>query len=216
VKFFNWVGTMWRGRLTFPTPMLFSLGFLLNFLIGGITGVMLASPPIDFHAQDTYFVVAHFHYTIMGGSVFGVFAAIYFWWPKITGYRLRERLGKVVFALLFAGFNLTFLPMHFLGLRGMPRRIVDYLPSDGWTTENVLATMGLALMTLGMLVFLGDVWISRRRRIPAGGDPWGGYALEWVTSSPPPDHNFEELPPIRSERPAFDLRHPQTAIPSDR
>ena len=216
IKFFNWVGTMWRGRLTFPTPMLFALGFLLNFLIGGITGVMLASPPIDFHAQDTYFVVAHFHYTIMGGSVFGVFAAIYFWWPKFTGYRLRERMGTIVFALLFVGFNLTFLPMHFLGLRGMPRRIVDYLPSDGWTTENVLATAGLALMTLGVLVFLGDVWASTRRRVPAGSDPWGGYSLEWATTAPPPDHNFDELPPIRSERPAFDMRHPQTAVPGDR
>jgi cytochrome c oxidase subunit 1 len=216
IKFFNWIGTMWRGRLTFPTPMLFALGFMLNFLVGGITGVIVASPPLDFAAHDTYFVVAHFHYTLMGGSVFAVFAALYFWWPKWTGYRLGERAGKVVFALLFAGFNLTFFPMHVLGLHGMPRRIADYLPSDGWTGANQLATVGAALMALGVVVFLADVWASRRRRDPAGDDPWGGYSLEWATSSPPPEHNFDRIPEIRSERPTYDMHHPKTDRPADR
>jgi len=205
VKFFNWIGTMWRGRLTFPTPMLFCLGFLANFLLGGITGVIVASPPIDFLVHDTYFVVAHFHYTLMGGSVFAVFAAIHFWFPKMTGYRLHEGLGKLSFWLLFVGFNATFLVMHVLGLRGMPRRIADYPEGTGWTGGNVIATVGVAILTLGVLVFLVNLWVSARRRVPAGDDPWGGYSLEWATGSPPPEHNFDRLPPIRSERPAFDL-----------
>jgi cytochrome c oxidase subunit 1 len=216
IKFFNWIGTMWRGRLTFPTPMVFAIGFMLNFLIGGVTGVIVASPPLDFAAQDTYFVVAHFHYTIMGGSVFGVLAALTFWWPKFFGYRLREGLGRVSFALIFLGFNLTFFPMFLLGLEGMPRRVVDYLPSDGWTGANVLATAGSAMLAAGILVLLADLWVSRRSPEPAGDDPWGANSLEWTTSSPPPEHNFERLPRIRSERPAFDLRHPDVAQPVDR
>jgi cytochrome c oxidase subunit 1 len=211
IKFFNWIGTMWRGKLTFPTPMLFAIGFLLNFLLGGITGVIVASPPIDFHVQDTHFVVAHFHYTIMGGSVFAIFAAIHFWWPKITGYRLSEGLGRVTFWLMFAGFNLTFFPLHLLGLQGMPRRVADYLPSDGWTGLNVLATVGSAMVALSVLVFLANMVLARRRRESAGDDPWGANSLEWTTSSPPPEHNFERIPEIRSERPAFDFRHPEFA-----
>jgi cytochrome c oxidase subunit I len=209
IKFFNWIGTMWRGQLTFPTPMLFVLGFLLNFLIGGVTGVMVASPPIDFGAQDTYFVVAHFHYTIMGGSVFGIFAAIYFWWPKWAGHRLGEGLGRVSFVLMFLGFNVTFFSMFFLGLEGMPRRVVDYLPSDGWTGLNVAATIGAAILGLGVMTTVANLWVSRRAE-PAGGDPWEGNSLEWATSSPPPEHNFEALPPIRSERPTWDLRESST------
>ena len=208
IKFFNWIGTMWRGQLTFPAPMLFALGFLLNFLLGGITGVMLASPPIDFHVQDTHFVVAHFHYTIMGGSVFAVFAALYFWWPKITGWMLREGLGKLSFALMFVGFNVAFFPLHILGLQGMPRRVADYLPTDGWTGLNVLSTVGSALLGFSVLVFLWNVWVSRARRQPSGRDPWEANSLEWATNSPPPEHNFARIPPIRSERPAWDLRHP--------
>jgi cytochrome c oxidase subunit 1 len=206
IKFFNWIGTMWRGQLSFPTPMLFAIAFLLNFLIGGVTGVMLASPPIDFGAQDTYFVVAHFHYTIMGGSVFGVFAAIYFWWPKFFGYRLREGLGKLSVALMFVGFNLTFLSMFFLGLQGMPRRVVDYLPSDGWTGPNVAATVGAVILGLGVLVTVFNMIVSRRGAEKAGPDPWEANSLEWATSSPPPEHNFDGLPPIRSERPVWDSR----------
>ncbi len=211
VKFFNWIGTMWGGQLTFPAPMLFAIGFLLNFLIGGITGVMVASPPIDFHVADTYFLIAHFHYTLMGGAVFAIFAAIYFWFPKVFGVRLRDGLGKLTFALLFVGFNMTFWPQFVLGLRGMPRRIVSYSTSLGWTTLNVVSTVGAFLLAIGVLVFLLDLAVSLRRRRPAGGDPWGGYSLEWATTSPPPEHNFERLPRIRSERPTFDLHHPGLA-----
>jgi cytochrome c oxidase subunit 1 len=208
VKFFNWIGTMWRGRLTFPSPMLFALAFMGNFLIGGVTGVMVASPPIDFHVQDTYFVVAHFHYTLMGGSVFAIFAAIAFWFPKVTGYRFHDLPGRLACGLMFVGFNLTFWPMFVLGLRGMPRRIDDYAASTGWGPANLLATGGSLVLAVSVVVFAWALWSSFRRRVPAGDDPWGGYSLEWATTSPPPEHNFERVPPIRSERPAFDLRHP--------
>ena len=207
IKFFNWIGTMWKGKITFATPMLFCLGFLLNFLLGGITGVMLASAPIDFHTQDTYFVVAHMHYVLGGGSLFAIFAGLYYWFPKMTGVRLRERTGKIFFWLLFAGFNLTFFPMHLAGLRGMQRRIADYPANVGWTWLNELATVGSVLMAVAVLVFVWNIVESIRRREPAGDDPWGGYSLEWATSSPPPEHNFTWLPPIRSERPVFDWRH---------
>jgi cytochrome c oxidase subunit I len=205
IKFFNWIGTMWRGRIRFSTPMLFALAFLGNFLLGGITGVMVASPPLDYHFQDTYFVVAHFHDVLMGGSVFAIFAAIAFWFPKVTGLQMREWLGKISVALMFVGFNVAFLPMYTLGLRGMPRRIATYRSDLGWTTPNVVATIGSVILALGILVFLVDLGISLLRRVPAGGDPWGGYSLEWATSSPPPEHNFERLPQIRSERPAYDV-----------
>jgi cytochrome c oxidase subunit I len=205
IKFFNWIGSMWRGRIWFSTPMLFSLAFLGNFLIGGITGVMVASPPLDYHFQDTYFVVAHLHDVLMGGSVFAIFAAIAFWFPKITGVMLREGLGKIAVALMFVGFNVTFTPMYLLGLRGMPRRVATYDPGLGWTTPNIVATVGYVVLTLGVLVFLANILVSLLRRVPAGGDPWGGYSLEWATGSPPPEHNFERLPQIRSERPAYDL-----------
>jgi heme/copper-type cytochrome/quinol oxidase subunit 1 len=168
---------------------------------------MVASPPLDYHFQDTYFVVAHLHSVLMGGSVFAIFAAIAFWFPKITGAMLRESVGKVAVALMFVGFNLTFTPMYLLGLRGMPRRVATYDPGLGWTTPNLVATVGYVVLALGVLVFLGNVVVSLVRRIPAGADPWGGYSLEWATSSPPPEHNFERLPRIRSERPAYDEHH---------
>ncbi|MGZ5128822.1 MAG: cytochrome c oxidase subunit I [Actinomycetota bacterium] len=209
VKFFNWIGTMWGGKIRLATPMLFTIGFLLNFLIGGVTGVLLASAPIDFQVADSYFLVSHFHYTMMGGAVFGIFAAIYFWYPKMTGAMLRESLGRWVFYLLFFGFNLTFWPQFVVGLRGMPRRIVDYATGLGFDTPNLVSTIGAGVMTVAVLLFLADVWISRRRRIPAGDDPWGGSSLGWATTSPPPEHNFVTVPRIRSARPAFDLHHPE-------
>jgi len=211
IKFFNWIGTMWRGSIRFATPMLWSLGFMANFLIGGITGVMIASPPFDYQAQDTYFIVAHMHYVLGGGSLFAIFAGIYFWFPKVTGIRLNERLGKMVFWLELVGFNLTFWPMFVLGLRGMQRRVADYLPNLGpgnsLTTPNLVATIGVYVMAVGVVLFVVNVVQAFRARVPAGDDPWGGYTLEWITSSPPPEHNFHWLPPIRSERPVFDWRH---------
>ena len=209
VKFFNWIGTMWKGQLTFPTPMLFALGFLFNFLIGGITGVMLASPPIDFQARDSYFLVAHLHYVIGGGSLFAIFAAIYFWFPKVFGFMLDDRLGKWTFWLVFVGFNLTFFPMHLLGVMGMVRRIYTYPDLPGWTALNAVATAGAAIQAAGVILFLINVYRSAWLRVPAGDDPWDGNSLEWATSSPPPELNFHRLPPIRSERPAFDLHHPE-------
>jgi cytochrome c oxidase subunit I len=209
VKFFNWIATMWRGRLRFQTPMLFAIGFLFMFLVGGLTGPFLASPAIDYDVTDTYFVVAHFHYVLFGGSVFAAFAGFYFWLPKMTGRMLDERLGVVHFWLVLIGMNLTFFPMHILGLEGMPRRIANYPASQtGWTFLNIIITVGSVIMALGVLVFAWNVIRSvfLGRGAVASADPWGGYSLEWATSSPPPHHNFTSLPPIRSERPVFDAR----------
>jgi len=214
VKFFNWIGTMWKGQLTFPAPMLFTLGFLINFLIGGVTGVMLGSPPIDFQARDSYFLVAHFHYVLGGGSLFAIFAAIYFWFPKMFGFMLNDRLGKWNFWLLFAGFNVTFFPMHFLGVMGMVRRIYTYPDLPGWSTLNSIATAGAALQAVAVIVFIANVYVSSWKRIPAGDNPWDGNTLEWATTSPPPELNFYALPPIRSERPTFDRNHPELAAGS--
>ena len=206
VKFFNWIATMWRGKISLATPMLFCLGFLFMFLVGGVTGVFLASPPIDYHVHDTYYVVAHMHYVLFGGSVFAIFAAFYYWIPKITGKLMDERLGKLHFWLLLIGFNLTFFPMHQLGLNGMPRRIADYSPASGWQGLNLLSTVGAGLLALGIAVWIFNFFKSMRTGTSAGDDPWGGYSLEWATTSPPPHHNFHRLPPIRSERPVFDDR----------
>jgi cytochrome c oxidase subunit I len=206
VKFFNWIGTMWGGRLTFPTPMLFALGFLFTFLLGGLTGVMLASAPIDFHVHDSYFVVAHMHYVLFGGSVFALYAGIYYWWPKVTGRVLDERWGKVHFWMTLVGFHLTFFVQHILGLEGMPRRVADYLDSDGFTGLNQVSSIGAFLLAASTLPFLWNAVQTLRGRLGtvAGDDPWGGHTLEWTTSSPPPAENFAgPLPPI----PAWDLRH---------
>ena len=211
VKMFNWMATMWRGSIVFATPMLFALGFLSMFLIGGISGVMLSAPPLDFHLQDTYFVVAHLHYVFFGGSVFGVFAATYYWFPKMTGRRLNERLGKVHFWMHFIGFNLAFFPMHELGIQGMPRRIADYSPDAGWTLWNLASTGGAFLIAASILPFLVNVVATFINGEKVGDDPWEGNTLEWATSSPPPPYNFDKLPPIRSERPVFDLRHKHDA-----
>jgi len=209
VKFFNWVGTMWQGSITFETPMLFTLGFLITFLFGGLTGVMLASPPLDFQVSDTFFVVAHFHYTVFGTVVFMMFAGFYFWWPKMTGKMLDERIGKIHFWLLFWGFQITFLVQHWLGTQGMPRRYADYLPDEGFTLLNQVSSFGALILGISTLFFLYNVYKTWRFAPQVTvDDPWGwGASLEWATSCPPPRHNFVSLPPIRSERPAFDLYH---------
>jgi cytochrome c oxidase subunit 1 len=212
VKFFNWIGTMWRGSVTFETPMLWAVGFLVTFLFGGLTGVVLAMPPLDFQVSDSYFVVGHFHYVVFGTVVFAMFAGFYFWWPKMTGRMLDERLGKIHFWMLFIGFHTTFLVQHWLGVEGMPRRYSDYLPTDGFTVLNQVSTLGAFLLGVSTLPFLWNVWQARRSPKVAVDDPWGwGASLEWATSCPPPRHNFTSLPRIRSERPAFDLKYPEVA-----
>jgi cytochrome c oxidase subunit 1 len=212
VKFFNWIGTMWGGSLSMDTPMLWSAGFLVTFLFGGLTGVILASPPLDYHVTDSYFVVAHFHYVVFGTVVFAMFAGFYFWWPKFTGRMLDERLGKLHFWLLFVGFHTTFLVQHWLGVEGMPRRYADYLDSDGFTVLNQVSTVGAFLLAMSTLPFLWNVYVSRNAPLVETDDPWGwGRSLEWATSSPPPRHNFHSLPRVRSESPAFDLHHPEVA-----
>jgi len=210
MKFFNWIGTMWKGQLTFETPMLFSLGFLVTFLFGGLTGVILASPALDFQVSDSYFLVAHFHYVLFGTIVFATYGGIYFWFPKMTGRMMDERLGKFHFWLTFVGFHTTFLVQHWLGNEGMPRRYADYLPGDGFTTLNTISTIGAFILGASMLPFMWNVFISYRYgEVVTVDDPWGyGNSLEWATSCPPPRHNFTELPRIRSERPAFELHYP--------
>jgi cytochrome c oxidase subunit 1 len=213
VKFFNWIGTMWRGSLTFETPMLWSLGFLVTFLFGGLTGIILSAPVLDFHLSDSYFVVAHFHYVVFGTVVFAMFGGFYFWWPKFTGKMLDERLGKIHFWLTFIGFHTTFLIQHWLGVEGMPRRYADYLPQDGFTLYNRISTIGAFILGTATLPFLYNIYQTARKgeRVETD-DPWGyGGSLEWATSCPPPRHNFHSLPRIRSERPAFDLHHPEIA-----
>ncbi|GIL27807.1 putative cytochrome c oxidase subunit 1 [Actinocatenispora comari] len=209
VKFFNWIGTMWRGQLVFTSSMLFAIGFLVTFLLGGLSGVLLASPPIDFHVTDTYFVVAHLHYVLFGTIVFAAFSGIYFWFPKMTGRMMNEKLGKLHFWLTLVGFNTTFLVQHWLGNEGMPRRYADYLSTDGFTLLNTISTIGAFILGLSMLPFVWNVYSSYKAgTLVEIDDPWGyGNGLEWATSCPPPRHNFARLPRIRSERPAFDLRY---------
>jgi cytochrome c oxidase subunit 1 len=212
VKFFNWIGTMWGGSVSFDTPMLWVLGFLITFLFGGLTGIILASPPLDFAVSASYFVVAHFHYVIFGTVVFAMFVGFYFWWPKMTGRMLNEPLGKIHFWTLFFGFHITFLIQHWLGIVGMPRRYADYLATDGFTGMNMISTVGAFLLAFSNIPFFVNVWITRKSPLVGVDDPWGyGGSLEWATSCPPPRHNFTSIPRIRSERPAFDLHHPEVA-----
>ena len=210
IKFFNWIGSMWRGAVTFESPMLFALGFLVTFLFGGLTGVLLASPPVDFQVSDSYFVVAHFHYVLFGTIVFAVFSGFYFWFPKFVGRYMDERLAKLHFWLTFIGFHMTFLVQHWLGAQGMPRRYVDYLPTDGFTFLNTFSTIGSFVLGASFLPFMWNIYRSFRFGEPAtSDDPWGhGNSLEWATSSPPPRHNFTSIPRIRSERPAFEAHYP--------
>lgn len=213
VKFFNWVGTMWRGKITFEAPMLWIIGFLVTFLFGGVTGVILSSPALDFHVHDTYFVVAHFHYVLFGTVVFAMYGGFYFWWPKWTGRMLNERLARIHFWLNFIGFHLTFLIQHWLGVQGMQRRIADYMPEDHFTVYNQISTVGAVILAISTLPFIYNVYITMRGpRTVFVDDPWGfGGSLEWATACPVPRHNFTSLPRIRSERPAFDLHHPEVA-----
>ncbi|HKG23690.1 MAG TPA: cbb3-type cytochrome c oxidase subunit I, partial [Blastocatellia bacterium] len=197
IQIFCWIATLWAGRPLFKTALLFVLGFVFVFVLGGLTGVMLAAASLDMQVHDTYFVVAHFHYVLIGGAVFPLFGGLYYWLPKITGRMLSERAGRWNFLLMFIGFNMTFFPMHQLGLKGMPRRVYTYLPESGWGNLNLLATLGGAVMTVGIVVFIGNVFWSRRHGEHAGDNPWGASTLEWATSSPPPSYTFLHIPIVQ-------------------
>ena len=206
VKVFTWIGTMWGGAISFEPPMLFALGFIITFVVGGVTGVMLASPTLDFHLSDSYFLVAHFHYVMGGTVVFALFAAVYFWWPKVTGRLLSPALGRLHFVLTFVGFQLTFFVMHLMGYAGLPRRVADYPPYREYETWNMISSIGMGVLVLSVVPFVLAMVRSLRSEAHVGADPWHANSLEWATTSPPPHHNFVWLPPIRSERPTFDMR----------
>ena len=211
VKIFNWTATLWGGSIRFTTSMMFAIAFLIQFVIGGLTGIMFAAVPVDWQLTDTYFVVAHFHYVLVGGIVFSLFAATYYWFPKITGRMLDERLGKLQFWLWVIGFNGTFGIQHFLGLMGMPRRVYQFADNPGWALCNAISSAGAVLMAVGTLVLIWNIWRSLRRGKTAGVNPWQAFTLEWATSSPPPLENFDHIPEIRSRRPVWDLDHPDLA-----
>ncbi len=211
IKVLNWTATLARGAIRFTVAMCFVLAFLIQFTFGGITGVMFAAYPLDWQLTDSYFVVAHFHYVLIGGTVFAFFAAAYYWFPKVTGRMLSERIGYWHFGLAVVGFNLAFFVQHLLGLMGMPRRVYTYPDLPGWGTLNVLSTAGGFIFGLAVLVFVGNILYSLRSGAIAGDNPWNAWTLEWATTSPPPEHNFEQVPPVRGRRPLWDLQHPEAA-----
>jgi cytochrome c oxidase subunit 1 len=212
VKIFNWLATMWGGQIRFTTAMLFAMGFIAMFVIGGLSGVMHSSPPADLQQTDTYFVVAHIHYVLFGGAIQGLFAGIYYWFPKITGRLMDEKLGKAHFWLSFVGLNLAFFPMHFIGLLGMPRRVYTYRPELGVDSMNLVSTIGAFVIAVSLLIFVYNAWRSWRRGQPAGNDPWGGAMLEWTIPSPPPPYNFSVIPEVVSRLPRWSVTQ-MKAIP---
>lgn len=211
VKIFAWLGTMWRGSLRFTTPMLFSIGFIALFLIGGLDGIHLAVVPVDWQITDSYYVVGHIHYVLFGGAIFGLFSGIYFWFPKMFGRRLHETIGKWHFWLMFIGMNMVFMPMHILGIAGMPRRVYTYGPGRGWEIWNLIETVGAFLVAFSILIFIINYIVTMRREPGNEKDPWDGFTLEWKTDSPPPVYNFAEIPVVRSRRPLWDEKHPELA-----
>jgi len=214
IKIFNWLGTMYGGNIRFTTATYFAVGFIALFTIGGISGVMHASPAVDTQHQDTYFVVAHIHYVLFGGAIMGIFSGIFYWFPKMTGRFLDETLGKVSFWIMFVGMNMTFFPMHFLGISGMPRRIYTYEEGLGWDTWNLVATIGAYIMAFSILVFVVNFFKSMRQPQSASDNPWGGSTLEWATSSPPPEHNFDVIPEVRDRDPLWYNRDHGIALPA--
>jgi cytochrome c oxidase subunit I+III len=212
VQIFCWIATIWSGRPRYTTSFMFVIGFFVLFIIGGLSGVMIASIPFDLQAHDTFFVVAHFHYVLLGGAVFPLFGAFYYWFPKMTGRMLGERAGKWNFWLFFVGMNVTFFPMHILGLTGMPRRVYTYLPEMGWGDLNMLSSIGAVIIVASVCVFLGNVWVSLRRGLPAGDNPWGASTLEWATSSPPPAYNHLFIPVVEGRDPLWDARDGELAV----
>jgi len=208
IKIFNWIGTMWGGKIRLELPMLFCIAFLIQFLIAGLTGVMLAIVPFDWQLSDSYFVVAHFHYVLIGGLLFTIFAGVYYWFPKCFGKMLDVRLGHLHFWIFMFGFHLTFGPQHFLGFMGMPRRIYTYAPDRGWDLLNLLSSLGVIFQVLGVLIFVVNMIYSYWKGQDAGDDPWDAWTLEWATTSPPPEYNFDKVPEVRSARPLWDLKHP--------